>query len=230
MHSETPPALAASAWERRLRRWTCGIVAAVLIVQVQGVPPAAADVIDRVLAVVGSHVITLSDAQAAIRVGLIVVGGAPDTIGAALDELIDRQVVLDEVNRYTGIEPDPAAIESGIASLRQRFPSREAFDEALAGTSLTERRLSDFVRDDLRITTYLEQRFEATPATEAEVQRYYRDHPEEFTTAGVLLPFAEVEDVAHELASLERRQAVVGEWKERLRRRAEIKLLYFARR
>ena len=61
-----------------------------------GMPVLEAQVIDRVLAVVSGTVILMSDARAAISLGLFDAGKAADPVEAAMRWLIDRQLVLDE--------------------------------------------------------------------------------------------------------------------------------------
>src|SRR6478609_4507178 len=71
--------------------------------------PARAEVIDRILAVVGRELITLSDTVAALRLGLVPAPPAgSDVVRAALDALIARQLELAEANRYQPAEPAAA--------------------------------------------------------------------------------------------------------------------------
>ena len=63
-------------------------------------------------------------------------------------------------------------------------------------------------RDNLRVLTYLDQRFGTTvQVSDEEVARYYREHESEFTRGGELIPFDEGESVARQRASSERRRA-----------------------
>ena len=59
-----------------------------------------AELIDRVLATVGARVITLSDARAVSRLGLIDAAGSADATAEIVQRLIDRTLVLEEVERY----------------------------------------------------------------------------------------------------------------------------------
>ena len=52
-----------------------------------------------------------------------------------------------------------------IDDLERRAGSTAAFDKALSVTGTTREELRRHIRDDLRITTYLNQRFGATTAT-----------------------------------------------------------------
>jgi len=114
-----------------------------------------AETIDRVLAVVAGQIITLSDVTAARA------GNTADPVRAVLSKLIDRELVLAEVERYAPPEPPAGAVEREIDAVRARFPSTETFDEALARSGLDDTHLRERVRQDLRIRIYEDQRFAA---------------------------------------------------------------------
>ena len=123
--------------------------------------PASAETIDRVLAVVTGQIITLSDVIAARELGLHEASAAADPIRGMLLTLIDRALVLSEVERYAPPEPAADAIDREIAVIRSRFPTSEAFDAALARSGLDDRHLREMLRQDLRIRAYEDQRFAA---------------------------------------------------------------------
>lgn len=132
--------------------------------------PAHADVIDRIMAVVSGQPITLSDVTAARQFGLVEApAGTADPIAYTLDRLIERTLVLAEVERFQPPEPDPVEMTLRIDELARRAGSAAAFEKALAVVGMTPDQLRRYFRDDLRITTYLNQRFGATTA-EAERQ------------------------------------------------------------
>ena len=118
-----------------------------------------AETIDRVLAVVAGQIITLSDVTAARELGLQTPGSAADPIRAVLAKLIDRELVLSEVERYAPPEPPADAIQREVDSVRARFSSAEAFDAALVRSGLEDRHLREMLRQDLRIRGYEFQRF-----------------------------------------------------------------------
>jgi hypothetical protein len=192
------------------------------------VPAARAEVIDRVLAVVGGELVMLSDAGAAVRFGLIEAPpGTGDPVREALDLLIDRQLQLFEVNRYLPPEPAPAAIDERMSAIRARFSGAEAFDAALRESGLSQAQLRARVRDNLRISSYRAQRFAAAlQPSDEELLRYYRLREAEFTKDGVLTPFPEVRDQLRRRVAAERSDALIIEWLDTLRRRADIQILY----
>jgi parvulin-like peptidyl-prolyl isomerase len=192
---------------------------------------AQSEVIDRVLAVVAGEIITQSDVDGAVALGLVATTGAQDRRGAALDRLIERQLMLREVRRYMPPEPAQAAVEQRLQTLRQQFSSPAALAEALAISGMDEARLREFVRDDLRIEAYLGERFGSpTQATEEDVAAYYKEHLTEFTRAGQVSPLAEVRDTIHEKLQAQRRNTMIGDWLAGLTRRTEIIDLYLPRR
>jgi len=121
-----------------------------------------AEVIDRVLAVVGGQaVITLSDVTAARELGLQSAAGAADPVRVILTKLIDRELELAEVERYAPPEPSAESVDRALAAIRARFPSAGAFDAALVRAGLDEGHLRETLRQDLRIRAYEDQRFAA---------------------------------------------------------------------
>jgi hypothetical protein len=193
-------------------------------------PPAGAQqggVIDRVLAVVGGQVVSLSDARAVLAFKLVEPRRGVDPIAEALDYLVNRQLMLGEVDRYSAPSPDAAALRQRMEAVRARFPDKAAYEEALTRSALTETRLRDLVGDNIRIENYLEQRFSAAAQpTLEEVERYYLDHRANFTVNGRVLPLEEVQAEAFARVSTERRNFLIADWLDRLRRRAAITDLY----
>jgi len=189
----------------------------------------AADLLDRVLAVVSGTVITQSDAAAALAFGLVA-PPAPgvDPLRAVLDQLIHRELILTEVNRYAPTEADADLVKKKLAEIRDRFPSPAAFQAALARTAMNQSRLADVVEGDVRIGEYLKQRFGVAEPTDQELSAYYGAHRAEFTSGGRQLTLEQARDGVRQRWIEEKRTALIGEWVARLRRRAEVSDLYFA--
>ena len=79
----------------------------------------ASEVLDRVIAVVSGTIITLSDARAAIAFGLVDVAGQRDPVATAMEWLVDRQLVLDEVCRYESADLDCVQVDAVFAEVRR---------------------------------------------------------------------------------------------------------------
>jgi hypothetical protein len=132
-----------------------GLIALIVLV------PLRAEVIDRVLAVVGGSLITLSDVNAASALGLVKARSGVDPVRDVLSQLIDRELQLAEVDRYAPPEPSTADLDREVQGVESRFPSPGTFEAALAHAGIDLAALREWLRKDFRIRAYLTQRFSA---------------------------------------------------------------------
>ena len=205
------------------------VLAAVVMV-IAAATAVRAQVIDRILATVGGALILQSDAVAAARFGFVELPAQGNPLQFTLDRLIERRLMLIEVDRYAPPEPPRALLDERMQQLDQRIGSGERLDAILRETGFTLEQLRLYVRDDLRIESYVQQRFGAAyrPSDE-EVVAYYRSHEGDFTRDGKLRPFDEVRDAVRAALLAERQAASVREWMASLRRRTEVNVLYLGR-
>jgi hypothetical protein len=146
----------------KLRIADCGLrmgTGAALIVTLLAAGAVRAETIERVLAVVAGQLITLSDVTAARDLGLQSADGTADPVRVILTRLIDRELMLAEVDRYGPPEPTAEAVDREVERVRARFPSLDAFNAALARSGIDEKHLRETVRQNLRMAAYLDQRF-----------------------------------------------------------------------
>lgn len=123
-------------------------------------PRAAGELIDRTMAIVAGEAVTLTDVRTALALGLV----EAHDIDGATERLIERVLILREVERYAPPEPDSAEIEARVQDIVSRFASREEFDRVLQAGGFTRERLEAWIRDNLRIAAYIVQRFASTGA------------------------------------------------------------------
>ena len=179
--------------------------------------------LDRIVARVDGYPITLTDTKAAVALGIVSASQGPDERGI-VELLVDRQLMLAEVDRFPPPEPSSDDIAREETAMTARAGGRLA--EVMDATGLDGGRIRDMARDSLRIQAYLNQRFgTATQLSADEVLDYYRIHPDEFTRDGRLMPFAEAEPLARQLASAERRSTTIDQWLRDLRSRADITIV-----
>jgi hypothetical protein len=181
--------------------------------------PFAQQLLDRVLARIGSNAITLSDVRAAVGFGLVEAKTPDDP--AALNQVIDRQLTLTEVARFPPAEPAAAAIDQQVETMKKRAGA--ALPELMRSTGLDDMRVRDLARDALRIQAYVMQRFGTlTIVGEDDARRYYDEHKEQFTRNGMPIAFEDAEADARRLASAARLQESIAQWVRDLRMRAEV--------
>jgi hypothetical protein len=206
-------------WLMPLRSWLAVMVLAGIFMATAGSTSihAQGQLIDRIVARIESTTITLSDVRTAIELGLVPAPVGSD-MAAAITAMVDRQLMLAEVQRFPPPEPPAAAIDQERAVLLMRTTSAR-----LAAAGLDERRVRELARDTLRIQAYLDQRFgNAAQISDEEAAAYYQAHPAEFTRAGVLAPLADVLEAARQRASAARRQATIDQWARDLRMRTDV--------
>ena len=185
------------------------------------------NVIDRILAVVSGGLILQSDVTAAMRLGLVTVPAEGDRVQGALDRLIERRLMLVEVDRNGPPEPPRAEVDAALEAIDKRIASGTELDAILRESGFTVDQLRLYVRDDLRIRAYLQQRFgTALTAAEEDILAYYRTHTRDYTREGVVRPFSEVREEARQSLLAERRAGLIREWLASLRRRTEVIVLY----
>lgn len=161
-----------------------------LIVVLAVTAPIAAETIDRVLAVVAGQLIMLSDVTAVRDLGIVTATAGQDPTGSVLSKLIDRELMLAEVDRYAPPEPETADVDREFAVVRGRFPSAKAFGDVLARSGFDPAHVREIVRQNLRLRAYLDQRFTAPDGDP------------------------------------QRRQKLIDDWVESLRRRSPVVNLY----
>jgi hypothetical protein len=181
-----------------------------------------AEVIDRVVATVGSRTVTLSDVRAAVALGLVPAGGGDEAGQAVLRALTDRVLMALEVERFGGTAPDEATVTRRVDDLTTRL-GPDVMAGVMVRTGLDQPRLRALVREDLAIESYIGERFGgAVQPTEDEVREYYVGHPEAFTRGGAPIPFAEAEPAARQALVDQRKGQFVEGWLEGLRRRTPV--------
>jgi hypothetical protein len=165
-----------------------------------------AEIIDRVLATLPGQIITLSDVEAALDLGLVEAPAGTDRLAGGLSAIVNRVLMLNEVRRVAPPEPSTAAIDARAARIRQRFSSSAELSRVLATRGLNESVLRLYAADDLRLASYLDERFTAAS----------QPTDEEIRQAG---------EPARQRLTEERRQSLISAWTAELRRRADVTVL-----
>jgi len=187
----------------------------------------ASELLDRVIAVVSGTVITLSDARTAIAFGLVETRDARDPVAVAMRWLVDRQLVLDEVNRYETPDPVLATVDPVFSEIRKKLAGGKGAASALASLGLDEDGARRFVRDTVRVQHYLRTRFESMlPGTDEELRQHYSANKSQFVRDGRQFTLEEAGVLVQESLQESRRLQAIDAWLARLRRRADVNELY----
>ncbi len=173
-----------------LRTMVLAVLVAAALVAVPAVH-AAAEVVDRVVAVVNDRVITLSELNAAYAVALGGLKGSglgdEDTVetrSKVLDNLIERTLIKQAAEK-AGIEVSEWEIDNAIEDVkRQNNLTHEALMVALASSGLTYNEYREQMRDEIRQVKFVNRRFRSKIVIQDEdVEEYYTQHIDDYYTA-----------------------------------------------
>jgi hypothetical protein len=116
---------------------------------------AAQQLLDRVVARVGTVAITQTDVDSAVAFGIV--DPKPADGRDPLKQMIDRRLILGEVSRFPPPEPTEQAVNEQLAKMKAAAGDRAA--AVMKTTGVDEKRLAEFARETLRIQAYIAQRF-----------------------------------------------------------------------
>src|SRR5689334_21137989 len=134
--------------------WTGGVVM-LMLVMVYDLAACEDEIIDRVLAVVSGALFMIRDVRSERELAKENPGSAADPDREVLAQLIDRALVLAEVDRYAPPEPAAAAVDEQLARVRARFGSAGSLNTVLSRLGVDQNYLREELREDLRIRSYL---------------------------------------------------------------------------
>ena len=198
----------------------------VLICCLLHVGAARAEILDKVVAVVGKNVITASEVAQQLRLESFInqrpVDHSAPARALALQRLIDQSLISQEmlVTSFLGIS-DSQIEQELAASRRQEFPNGMSFDAALKAYNLSQEDLRDFLRRQLNVLRFIDFRFRAgMEVSEDEINSYYKNSyaPQvRIVEAGVPEPVNEVRSQIREVVAQQKADALLDDWLKRIR-------------
>lgn len=184
------------------------------------------ETVDGIVATVGTEVILHSELVELVAPALNELRGkvaneeqfneqAGVLLHQAMEDAINNRILLREA-LLAGIDVDKALVEERIVEIKKRFATDEEFEKEMAKAGETIADLRERVKKQILATSYgLSKRrgFEKEASvTEADIDRYYREHPDEFVhpeRVRVRRIFLEAKPDAAERAQVEARMAEI---------------------
>jgi peptidyl-prolyl cis-trans isomerase SurA len=203
-------------------------------------PPPSSITIDRVIAVVNRQVILQSDLEDEIQLSVLdptTNGKARDTSQQALDRLISRTLIQQQIQQENipATEPTAAEIAGRLTEIRTGLPacvSSDCTSDAgwkafLANHELSPARVEHYLRNRLEILSFIELRFrEGIRITPEEVETYYREtlRPQ-YPSGQTPPPLQQVSSRIEEILLQQRVNALFDTWLSNLRSQGQIQVL-----
>lgn len=176
------------------------------------VPPALA-LEDAILAIVNDELITLRDLRDYVKAtyaALIAEGQSQEQIDAAmldleingLKKLIEDKLLLSKA-KTMGLSVKDRIVDEKIDSLKKRYPSEQAFNDALVKNGATMTDVENKVRDQLKIAYVIENQIKSKIfVNPAEVTDFYSANIDKFMqkerieVESIFIPFGEDKSTA----------------------------------
>jgi hypothetical protein len=128
----------------------------------------AQQLLDHVVARVGTTAITQTDVDAALAFGIL-----DAQAGEPVKQMIDRTLMLAEVEKFKPPEPADAAIAELVAKMKATAGAQAG--AVMKRTGVDEKRLTELARATLRIQSYIQQRFGSSTRSEQQMARWLDD-------------------------------------------------------
>jgi hypothetical protein len=132
------------------------------------VTTATQQLLDRVVARVGPTAITQTDVEAAVAFGIV-----DPKAGEPVKQMIDRRLMLAEVNRFPPPDPDMRAIQ--VLMVEMKTAAGPDVNAVMKRTGVDDKRLSELARETLRIQSYVLQRFGTSARAGEQLARWLSD-------------------------------------------------------
>lgn len=97
-----------------------------------------------------------------------------------LEQLIDEEILLGEANRRK-LQVTAAMVDERFEHIRSRFPSEEAFDQALSSRGITTQKLKANIHEGLLRQQIIDQEvLQKVSVSPEELQSFFREHKDDY--------------------------------------------------
>lgn len=193
----------------------------------------AAEVVDRMVAVVNRQVILQSQLEQAARVEFLLQGRSLDQLNAAemqavLDRMIDQALLEQQIANSPLLDPTPDEIAARIYEVRAQIPGATegaGWRKMLASYAVTEDDVVKQISTQLRILRFIDLRFRSLAHVDrASIANYYTDKllPELRKQGVPEPPLNQVSDKIEKILTEQRIDEMLTTWLQTLRSQTRI--------
>jgi hypothetical protein len=198
-------------------------------------PAAAAEVIDRIVAIVNRHVILQSEWDEGLSYEALLTNRSlaqftDDDRKAVLDRLIDQELLREQMKSADFPHATDAEVAARVADARKLYPqasSPEAWQALLAQYHLVEKDLYAHVRQEIDLMRLVDVRLRpAVQIDSKSIEAYYRDQfvPKLKQAGSSEVPLAEVSSKIRELLTQEKVSELLVSWLQTLRSEGHVNI------
>ena len=203
-----------------------------LFCSIAGLNPAHAEITDRVAALVGGEVITLSDVRWLVQFRGQTLPPDParrkPAYSAALNQLIEETLIAREAQNTPGAEILHGEIETRVEVYRQRFRSEELFQEKLRSMGMSPASLRAMIRRQLAVQKFVRVRIQPFAIVlPQDIETYYRERFLPTVRGGPAPPLELLQNQIQEIVELRKTNQELERWVTRARQRTAVEVLLF---
>jgi SurA N-terminal domain len=191
-------------------------------------PARAGDVLDRIVATVNNHIILQSEWQDEVRYEAFVDGRAlnqpqPDDRKAALDHLIDQELLREQMRSSGFPHARGEEVENRIQEIRKQYPGAESdagWQAALTRYGLTEDQLKKRISLQLDLMGLVDARLRPNVVIDSKsIESYYNQEllPQLRQSGARQVPLAEVTPKIKALLTQQKMNQMLVAWLQDLR-------------
>jgi hypothetical protein len=187
-----------------------------------------AEVIDKLVIIVGQHVITELQLDEELRMTAFLNGSAIErdlpARREAADRLVEQLLIRREMDLSRYPLPDSQSVDAYLDQVRARFSSPEAFRRQLAAYNLSEETLRDHLALQLTTLRFIEYRFSSDMSvSDEDIQRYYQNEMAHDKKTGSTAPsFAAAKESIRQKLVEQRTDESLDNWLEEARKHVNI--------
>jgi hypothetical protein len=193
----------------------------------------AGEVLDGIAVTVNGHVILQSDWQDEVRYEWFVAtkplqAVTPEDRKAALDRLIDQELLREQIGASELKPPTPEEIDKQLETVKDDYArdhTAQTWDAVLASYQLTEADIKNHIALELSQLQLVDAHLRPSIQVDATaIADYYEDHLAPSAAGGKPISLKEATPKIRELLTQEKMNQLLGPWLESLRSQAQIKV------
>ena len=196
--------------------------------------------LDRVVAVVNRQVILQSDLQGELQLSVLDPSTSPNdqvTQQQVLERLISRALIEQQISQeeVPSAEPKPQEIATRLHEIRTELPacvradckSDEGWKTFLAQHCLTSERVESYLRNRMKILSFIEMRFrQGIRISPEEIETYYRERlVPQYPMGEKVPPIDQVSSRIEEILLEQEVNVLLDNWLANLRKQGQIEVL-----
>ncbi len=207
-------------------------ILAILVFPLVSLPPAHAEVVDRIVATVNGHIILQSDWDEALCYEALLNGRSlgqftEDERHAVLDRLIDQELLGEQMKSAFFQHASESEAAARVANARKQYPDAAGWQAVLSRFQLSEKDVIGHVQQEIDLMRLVDARLRpAVQIDSKSIESYYREKfaPQLKQNGSSNITLADVSGKIRELLTEEKVNELLVSWLQSLRSESKVSI------